>query len=137
MAVWYSLRPLVKFFPIWYVWTKKNLATLVSLLFSACVIIPYRRMFTYTLTTNKAFLFTAKPSEQCGAYFDKSEIFEVFHILMTASPFDSAEFYYFLFMLREPSLAKDSAEESAQESSRLNRFNVSFPSGYDFLKLQF
>jgi hypothetical protein len=37
MAVWYNLWPsgivcghLLYFFPIWYVWTKKNLATLVS-----------------------------------------------------------------------------------------------------------
>jgi hypothetical protein len=28
MAVWYSLWTLVIFFPFWYVWTKKNLATL-------------------------------------------------------------------------------------------------------------
>jgi hypothetical protein len=26
-AVWYSLRSFGKFFPFWYVWTKKNLAT--------------------------------------------------------------------------------------------------------------
>jgi hypothetical protein len=30
MAVWYSLWSFVIFFPIWYVWTKKNLATLVT-----------------------------------------------------------------------------------------------------------
>jgi hypothetical protein len=30
MAVWYSLWLFVVFFPIWYVWTKKNLATLLS-----------------------------------------------------------------------------------------------------------
>jgi hypothetical protein len=28
MAIWYSLWSFVIFFPIWYVWTKKNLATL-------------------------------------------------------------------------------------------------------------
>jgi hypothetical protein len=28
MAVWYSLWSFGIFFPIWYVWTKKNLATL-------------------------------------------------------------------------------------------------------------
>jgi hypothetical protein len=28
MAVWYSLWSFVIFFPIWYAWTKKNLATL-------------------------------------------------------------------------------------------------------------
>jgi hypothetical protein len=28
MAVWYSLWSFVIFFPIWNVWTKKNLATL-------------------------------------------------------------------------------------------------------------
>jgi hypothetical protein len=30
MAVWYSLWSFGIFFPIWYVWTKKNLATLTS-----------------------------------------------------------------------------------------------------------
>jgi hypothetical protein len=29
MAVWYSLGSFVTFFPIWNVWTKKNLATLL------------------------------------------------------------------------------------------------------------
>jgi hypothetical protein len=29
-AVWYSLRSFGKFFPFWYVWTKKNLATLIG-----------------------------------------------------------------------------------------------------------
>jgi hypothetical protein len=29
MAVWYSLWSFVIFFPLWNVWTKKNLATLV------------------------------------------------------------------------------------------------------------
>jgi hypothetical protein len=28
MAVWYSFWSFVIFFPTWYVWTKKNLATL-------------------------------------------------------------------------------------------------------------
>jgi hypothetical protein len=31
MAVWYSLWPFVIFFPIWNVWTKKNLATLTKM----------------------------------------------------------------------------------------------------------
>jgi hypothetical protein len=30
MAVWYSLWPFGIFFTIWYVWTKKNLATFVQ-----------------------------------------------------------------------------------------------------------
>jgi hypothetical protein len=30
MAVWYSLLPFGIFFLFWYVWTKKNLATLAS-----------------------------------------------------------------------------------------------------------
>jgi hypothetical protein len=30
MAVWYSLRSFVIFFQSWYVWTKKNLATLLQ-----------------------------------------------------------------------------------------------------------
>jgi hypothetical protein len=30
MAVWYSLWSFGMVLPIWYVWTKKNLATLVS-----------------------------------------------------------------------------------------------------------
>jgi hypothetical protein len=30
MAVWYSLWSFGIFFPLWYVWTKKNLATLFS-----------------------------------------------------------------------------------------------------------
>jgi hypothetical protein len=29
MAVWYSLWSIGTLFPFWYVWTKKNLATLV------------------------------------------------------------------------------------------------------------
>jgi hypothetical protein len=31
MAVWYSLSSFVIFFSIWYVWTKKNLATLLMI----------------------------------------------------------------------------------------------------------
>jgi hypothetical protein len=30
MAIWYSLWSLGYIFPFWYVWVKKNLATLVS-----------------------------------------------------------------------------------------------------------
>jgi hypothetical protein len=30
MAIWYSLWSFVIFFPIWYVWTKRNLATLAT-----------------------------------------------------------------------------------------------------------
>jgi hypothetical protein len=30
MAVWYSLWSFGHFFPFWYVWTKKNLATLAK-----------------------------------------------------------------------------------------------------------
>jgi hypothetical protein len=29
MAVWYSLWSFGRFFPFWYVWTKKNLATVL------------------------------------------------------------------------------------------------------------
>jgi hypothetical protein len=32
MAIWYSLWSFGIFFPIWYVWSKKNLATLVFLI---------------------------------------------------------------------------------------------------------
>jgi hypothetical protein len=31
IAVWYSLWSFVTFFPIWYFWTKENMATLVEL----------------------------------------------------------------------------------------------------------
>jgi hypothetical protein len=34
MAIWYSLWSFVIFFPIWNVWTKKNLATLLWATFS-------------------------------------------------------------------------------------------------------
>jgi hypothetical protein len=35
MAVWISLWPFVKIFPIWYVWTRKNMATLKKGFFGA------------------------------------------------------------------------------------------------------
>jgi hypothetical protein len=40
MAVWYSLWSFVIFFTIWYVWTKKNLATLLFTEQNTIIIIP-------------------------------------------------------------------------------------------------
>jgi hypothetical protein len=44
MAIWYSLWSSVIFFPIWYVWIKKNLATL------AVVVNQFTTLVTHFLT---------------------------------------------------------------------------------------
>jgi hypothetical protein len=61
MAVWYILWSFGIYFPIWYVWTKKNLATLgksISEANHACVTNRYLRGFDPKKIVNNT-------SEQC------------------------------------------------------------------------